>query len=47
VTRRVLLDAGRMADPQAGARVLTLDRDFRVYRPPGRRVIPIIMPADL
>ena len=37
----------RMAERQPGSRVLTLDRDFRVYRMQGRRVIPTAMPPDL
>ena len=37
----------RMAERQPGSRVLTLDRDFRVYRMLGRRVIPTAMPPDL
>ena len=37
----------RMIEQHPGSRVLTLDRDFRVYRVHGRRVIPTLMPADL
>ena len=37
----------RMAERQPGSRVLTLDRDFRVYRMQGRQVIPTAMPPDL
>jgi predicted nucleic acid-binding protein len=37
----------RMAERQPGSRVLTLDRDFRVYRMHGRQVIPTAMPPDL
>ena len=37
----------RMVELRPGAAVLTLDRDFRVYRTHGRRVIPTIMPSDL
>jgi predicted nucleic acid-binding protein len=37
----------RMAERQPGSRVLTLDRDFRVYRIHGRQVIPTAMPPDL
>ena len=37
----------RMIERHPGAAVLTLDRDFRVYRAHGRRVIPAIMPSDL
>jgi predicted nucleic acid-binding protein len=34
----------RMAELQPGAKVLTLDADFSVYRSQGRRVIPTIVP---
>lgn len=34
----------RMSEQHAGARVLTLDSDFRVYRRHGRGVIPTIAP---
>lgn len=37
----------RMVEQQPGAAVLTLDRDFRVYRVHGRRVISVIMPTDI
>ncbi|MBI2204659.1 MAG: PIN domain-containing protein [Candidatus Rokubacteria bacterium] len=37
----------RMVERHPGAMVLTLDRDFRVYRSHGRRVISTIMPSDL
>lgn len=37
----------RMVERHPAARVLTLDRDFRVYRAHGRRVIPAVMPSDL
>lgn len=37
----------RMVERHPAARVLTLDRDFRVYRVHGRRVIPAVMPSDL
>ena len=37
----------RMIEQQPDARVLTLDRDFRVYRSHGRRVIPAFMPSDI
>jgi predicted nucleic acid-binding protein len=37
----------RMVERQAAATLLTLDRDFRIYRAQGRRVIPAIMPSDL
>ena len=37
----------RMIEQQPDARVLTLDRDFRVYRSHGRRVIPAVMPSDI
>jgi hypothetical protein len=36
-----------MVEQQPGAAVLTLDRDFRVYRVHGRRVISVIMPTDI
>jgi predicted nucleic acid-binding protein len=34
----------RMAERQGRSRVLTLDRDFRIYRKHRRQVIPTIMP---
>jgi uncharacterized protein len=34
----------RMAEQHGRSTVLTLDRDFRVYRKNGRQVIPTIMP---
>ena len=37
----------RMVEQQSDATVFTLDRDFRIYRVHGRRVIPVIMPSDL
>ena len=37
----------RMAEQHPASSVLTLDRDFRVYRAHGRRVIPAVMPSDL
>jgi len=37
----------RMVERHSAATVLTLDRDFRVYRAHGRRVIPVVMPSDL
>lgn len=37
----------RMVEQQSDAAVFTLDRDFRMYRVQGRRVIPVIMPSDL
>jgi uncharacterized protein len=37
----------RMIERQPDATVLTLDRDFRVYRSHGRRVIPALMPSDI
>ena len=37
----------RMAEQLSGARVFTVDRDFRIYRAHGRRVIPTIMPVDV
>lgn len=36
----------RMAEQYPDSGVLTLDRDFRVYRRHGRHVIPTVMPAD-
>ena len=36
----------RMAELHADSSVLTLDRDFRVYRKHGRQVVPVIMPHD-
>ncbi len=35
----------RMAELHAGGIVLTVDRDFRIYRMNGRQVIPTRMPA--
>jgi predicted nucleic acid-binding protein len=37
----------RMVERHPAASVLTLDRDFRVYRAHGRRMIPVVMPSDL
>lgn len=37
----------RMVERHPASAVLTLDRDFRVYRAQGRRVIPVVMPSDL
>jgi predicted nucleic acid-binding protein len=37
----------RMVERHPAPTVLTLDRDFRIYRAHGRRVIPTIMPSDL
>ena len=34
----------RLAELHAGAEVLTLDSDFRVYRRHGNKVIPVAMP---
>jgi predicted nucleic acid-binding protein len=34
----------RLAETAGDVRVLTLDRDFRVYRRHGRQVVPAIMP---
>jgi len=34
----------RMSEQYAGSVVLTLDRDFRIYRRLGRQVIPVIAP---
>jgi len=36
----------RMAEAHTDSRVLTLDRDFRLYRKHGRHAIPAIMPED-
>ncbi len=36
----------RMAEQNAASEVLTLDRDFWMYRKNGRQVIATIMPAD-
>lgn len=36
----------RMAEIHAGSPVVTLDRDFSVYRAHGRQAIPLIMAAD-
>ena len=37
----------RMAELSAQSVVLTLDRDFRLYRKSGRQVVPVIMPDSL
>ena len=37
----------RIVERHPSITVLTLDRDFRVYRAQGRRVIPTVMPSDL
>ena len=37
----------RMIEQHPGAAVLTLDRDFRICRAHGRRVIPAVMPSHL
>jgi hypothetical protein len=34
----------RMTELNSGSTVLTLDRDFRVYRRTGRHVVPVIAP---
>lgn len=34
----------RLAEIHAGATVLTLDSDFRIYRRHGNKVIPVLMP---
>lgn len=34
----------RMSEQYAGSVVLTLDRDFRIYRRLGRQVIPVVAP---
>ena len=36
----------RMAELSAESRILTLDRDFRLYRKGGRHVVPVIMPEE-
>lgn len=36
----------RMAEQDSRARVFTADSDFRLYRAQGRRVIPLIAPAQ-
>lgn len=37
----------RLSERFAGSTILTLDRDFRIYRRHGRNVIPTRMPAGL
>ena len=37
----------RMVEQHSAATVLTLDRDFRVYRAHGRSVVPTLMPSDI
>ena len=37
----------RMIERYPGSMVLTIDRDFRVYRTHERRIIPAVMPSDL
>jgi predicted nucleic acid-binding protein len=36
----------RMAELSAESTILTLDRDFRLYRKGGRHVVPVIMPEE-
>jgi len=36
----------RMAELDGKARVLTLDRDFQIYRKNRRQSIPVLMPSD-
>ena len=36
----------RMAELSAESAVMTLDRDFRLYRKGGRHVVPVIMPEE-
>ncbi len=36
----------RLAEIHPGSRVLTFDRDFRIYRRHGNKVIPVLMPED-
>lgn len=35
----------RMSEQISGSTILTLDRDFKIYRKHGRNVIPTLMPA--
>jgi len=37
----------RMAELQSGARVFTLDRQFRIYRKNRRQLIPLIIPDEI
>jgi uncharacterized protein len=37
----------RMAELSPESALLTLDRDFRLYRKDGRRVLPVVMPEGL
>jgi predicted nucleic acid-binding protein len=37
----------RMAEQHSGSRILTLDRDFRIYRKYRRHVVPTIMPPQI
>ena len=37
----------RMSEQVSGSVILTLDRDFKVYRKHGRNVIPTLMPSGL
>jgi hypothetical protein len=37
----------RMSEQVSNSVLLTLDRDFKVYRKHGRNVIPTRMPAEL
>ena len=34
----------RIVETTAHASIMTLDRDFRIYRPANRRVIPLLIP---
>lgn len=36
----------RLAEAYSDTLLLTLDSDFRIYRMHGRRVVPVLMPAD-
>lgn len=36
----------RMAELHEGSAILTLDRDFRIYRKNGRRQIPLLIPDE-
>jgi predicted nucleic acid-binding protein len=37
----------RLSEQISGSSVLTLDRDFKIYRKHGRNIIPTLMPAGL
>ncbi len=44
-----LADAGlvRMTEHHERARIMTTNKDFRIYRRNRRRIIPLLTPADL